>query len=38
MPQSCQHLMISVGVKFMYECIMGMGEHDGQGCILADEM
>ncbi|EMD37765.1 hypothetical protein CERSUDRAFT_94757 [Gelatoporia subvermispora B] len=26
------------GVKFMYECVMGMGEHDGQGCILADEM
>ncbi|OCH90260.1 hypothetical protein OBBRIDRAFT_731106 [Obba rivulosa] len=26
------------GVKFMYECVMGMGEHDGRGCILADEM
>ena len=22
----------------MYECVMGLREHDGQGCILADEM
>lgn len=26
------------GVKFMYECVMGMREFDGQGAILADEM
>ncbi|PVF93834.1 hypothetical protein CPB86DRAFT_85171 [Serendipita vermifera] len=26
------------GVKFMYECVMGMGKHEGQGCILGDEM
>ncbi|KAF7375992.1 hypothetical protein MSAN_00013800 [Mycena sanguinolenta] len=27
-----------VGVKFMYECVMGLRKHEGQGCILADEM
>ena len=26
------------GVKFMYECVMGMRNFDGQGAILADEM
>lgn len=26
------------GVKFLYECVMGLRNHDGQGCILADEM
>jgi hypothetical protein len=26
------------GVKFMYECVMGLRKHEGQGCILADEM
>ena len=26
------------GVKFMYECVMGMREFEGQGAILADEM
>ena len=26
------------GVKFMYECVMGMRGFDGQGAILADEM
>ncbi|KAG0142161.1 hypothetical protein CROQUDRAFT_97881 [Cronartium quercuum f. sp. fusiforme G11] len=26
------------GVKFMYECTMGMREHDASGCILADTM
>jgi len=26
------------GVKFMYECVMGMRDFDGQGCILADDM
>ncbi|KAF8520381.1 SNF2 family N-terminal domain-containing protein [Hysterangium stoloniferum] len=28
----------SDGVKFLYECVMGMRKHEGQGCILADEM
>ena len=26
------------GVKFMYECVMGMRNFDGEGAILADEM
>jgi hypothetical protein len=26
------------GVKFLYECVMGMRKHEGHGCILADEM
>jgi hypothetical protein len=26
------------GVKFLYECVMGFRKHEGQGCILADEM
>jgi DNA repair and recombination protein RAD54B len=26
------------GVKFMYDCVMGLRKHEGQGCILADEM
>lgn len=26
------------GVKFLYECVMGMRNFDGQGAILADEM
>ena len=26
------------GVKFLYECIMGLRDFDGQGAILADEM
>ncbi len=26
------------GVKFMYECVMGMRSFDGQGVLLADEM
>lgn len=26
------------GVQFMYECVMGMKEYDGEGAILADEM
>jgi DNA repair and recombination protein RAD54B len=26
------------GVQFMYECVMGMREFGGQGCILADDM
>lgn len=26
------------GVKFMYECVMGMRPYDGSGCLLADEM
>lgn len=26
------------GLKFMYECVMGMRKTDGMGCILADEV
>lgn len=26
------------GVKFMYECVMGMRDFNGHGCILADDM
>ena len=26
------------GVKFLYECVMGLRDYDGQGCILADDM
>jgi DNA repair and recombination protein RAD54B len=26
------------GVKFLYECVMGLRGFDGEGCILADEM
>ena len=26
------------GVAFMYESVMGLKKHEGQGCILADEM
>ncbi len=26
------------GVKFLYECVMGIRDYDGQGCILADDM
>ena len=26
------------GVKFMYECVMGLRDFNGQGCILADDM
>jgi hypothetical protein len=26
------------GVSFMYECVMGLKEYEGNGCILADDM
>ncbi|KAF2213149.1 hypothetical protein CERZMDRAFT_39739 [Cercospora zeae-maydis SCOH1-5] len=26
------------GVQFMYECVMGMKDYDGEGAVLADEM
>ncbi|KAF9245007.1 P-loop containing nucleoside triphosphate hydrolase protein [Melanogaster broomeanus] len=26
------------GVRFLYECVMGLRKHEGQGCILADDM
>lgn len=26
------------GVQFMYECVMGMKDFNGNGCILADDM
>lgn len=28
----------SEGVRFMYECVMGLKSHEHAGCILADEM
>ena len=31
-------LVTNSGVKFLYECVMGLREHEGHGCILADEM
>lgn len=34
---SVVQLNVLTGVKFMYECVMGLN-FDGQGCILADEM
>lgn len=27
-----------LGVRFLYECVMGLRKHEGHGCILADEM
>ncbi|TBU32764.1 P-loop containing nucleoside triphosphate hydrolase protein [Dichomitus squalens] len=29
---------VRLGVQFLYECVMGLRKHEGQGCILADEM
>ena len=26
------------GVQFMFECVTGMRDFDGRGCILADDM
>ena len=26
------------GVQFVYECVMGLKDFDGAGCILADDM
>lgn len=26
------------GVQFMYECVMGLKDYNGNGCILADDM
>jgi SNF2 family DNA or RNA helicase len=26
------------GVQFMYQCVMGLKEYNGNGCILADDM
>ena len=26
------------GVQFLYECVMGLKDYDGRGCILADDM
>ncbi|RUS22539.1 hypothetical protein BC937DRAFT_88569 [Endogone sp. FLAS-F59071] len=39
-PLLCAHLREHQrqGVQFLYECVMGMKEFDGQGAILADEM
>jgi len=30
--------LLITGVEFLYECVMGLRKHEGQGCILADEM
>jgi len=30
--------LLIAGVMFLYECVMGLRKHEGQGCILADEM
>ena len=35
---SIEVLIHLIGVQFMYECVMGLRKHEGQGCILADEM
>ena len=39
-PRLSQHLRPhqKVGVKFLYECVMGMKSFGGRGAILADEM
>ncbi|KAF1811804.1 DNA repair and recombination protein RAD26 [Eremomyces bilateralis CBS 781.70] len=39
-PFICKHLRDHQreGVKFLYECVMGLRPFDGQGAILADEM
>jgi DNA repair and recombination protein RAD54B len=39
-PQLSRHLRAhqKEGVKFLYKCIMGMNEYQGQGAVLADEM
>ncbi|KAH9943433.1 P-loop containing nucleoside triphosphate hydrolase protein [Epithele typhae] len=39
-PVLCRHLRPhqKEGVQFLYECVMGLRKHEGQGCILADEM
>jgi SNF2 family DNA or RNA helicase len=26
------------GVQFMYQCVMGLKDYEGNGCILADDM
>jgi len=31
-------LLFYIGVMFLYESVMGLRKHEGQGCILADEM
>ncbi|RUP49493.1 P-loop containing nucleoside triphosphate hydrolase protein [Jimgerdemannia flammicorona] len=39
-PLLCAHLREHQrqGVKYLYECVMGMKDYNGQGAILADEM
>ncbi|TFY64805.1 hypothetical protein EVJ58_g2377 [Rhodofomes roseus] len=34
----CSLITSDEGVKFLYECVMGLRKHEGQGSILADEM
>ena len=31
-------LWFYIGLMFLYESVMGLRRHEGQGCILADEM
>lgn len=31
-------LLFYIGLMFLYESVMGLRRHEGQGCILADEM
>jgi hypothetical protein len=31
-------LLCYIGLMFLYESVMGLRRHEGQGCILADEM
>jgi hypothetical protein len=31
-------LSFYIGLMFLYESVMGLRRHEGQGCILADEM
>ncbi|KAJ9664085.1 helicase [Coniosporium apollinis] len=39
-PLLCKHLREhqKQGVRFLYECVMGMRQYEGEGTILADEM
>ena len=37
-PSRYSRAIALLGVQFMYECVMGLRKHEGQGCILADEM
>jgi len=38
LPRGTANSEVISGVKFMYDCVLGLRKHEGQGCILADEM